>query len=242
MALAIVSCVAWVTSSPAAAVAVLLICCLASAAFVADAARASSARRAAHATVAKARAQAAAVAAASAVEAAPAAFEGRWVKDAAASDSMTPALDAVNLHGLVRRAVHLMRGVDLRVLSPPGSFQFSVFSALPWFKVTERYILGGPPLRHRRRDLRRGGATGSASLAPPAKPGALPRLVIDLAWGPPYAGSERDTYELTGPDSLAVTSEMEVGSVLISYVARYKRKGGGGGGGGSGGGGGGGGG
>lgn len=225
----IVASVACATSSPAASAFAFVICCAASAAFVADAARASSARAAAHRTVAKARAQAAAVLAhasgsSASIASAPAGFEGKWVKDAAASDSMTPALDAVQLHGLVRRAVHLMRGVELRTASPPGTFQFAVFSALPWFRVTERYVLGGPPVRHRRRDLRRGGATGSASLAPPAVKGGTPRVVVDVAWGPPFAGSERDTYELTGPDALSVTSEMEVEGRPISYVARYRRK------------------
>ena len=133
------------------------------------------------------------------------------------------------LRGLVRRAVHLMKGLELRTASPPGVFQFGVFSALPWFKITERHVLGGPPLRHRRRDLRRGGATGSASLLPPAEPGGLPRVAVDLAWAHPHAGGGRDTYELTGPGTLTVRSEMEVVGpdgcpTRVVYVTRYKKK------------------
>lgn len=232
---AVVAAVAWGTGSAVAALAALLFCLLASAAFLARTARQAKARRAAHATVAKARAQAAAAlvaaTAAPSILAAPPAFDGRWLKDAANSDTMAAALDAVQLHGLVRRAVHLMRGLELRATSPPGVFQFAVFSALPWFRVTERYVLGGPPLRHRRRDLRRGGSTGSAVLLPPRVPGAEPRVAVDLAWADPHAGTGRDVYELTGPGAMTVWSEMEVVSPVpggeptrVVYVTRYKRK------------------
>ena len=230
LAVATVAGVAWATGSPLYAAVAFFLCLLASATFLASASRQASARRAAHATVAKARAQAArACVAEPSITAAPAAFEGRWLKDNANSDSMTGALDAVNLHGLVRRAVHLIKGLELKTTSPPGVFQFGVFSVLPWFKITERHVLGGPPLRHRRRDLRRGGSTGSASLLPPRALGGQPRIAVDLAWAHPHPGGGRDTYELTGPANLTVFSEMEVVGpggcpTRVEYTTRYLKK------------------
>ena len=54
-------------------------------------------------------------------------------QDGARSDSMDLVCDVMHLHGLFRKAVRLLRGMDVRVDS--NTFQFAMFSVIPIFKV-----------------------------------------------------------------------------------------------------------
>lgn len=58
------------------------------------------------------------------------------MQDKDRSDSMDPACDAAKMHGLLRRAVALMKGLEIK-LTPEG-FAFSVISVIPILKISER--------------------------------------------------------------------------------------------------------
>jgi hypothetical protein len=59
-----------------------------------------------------------------------------FLQDRKRSDSMDPACDAAQLHGLLRRAIGLMRGLDICLTDE--SFKFSVISVIPVLKITEQ--------------------------------------------------------------------------------------------------------
>lgn len=61
------------------------------------------------------------------------------VQDKDRSDSMDPACDAAKMHGLLRRAVALMKGLEI-TLTPRG-FTFAVISVIPVLKISERCAL-----------------------------------------------------------------------------------------------------
>lgn len=54
-------------------------------------------------------------------------------QDNAASDSLEPAIQLIHLNRVMRQAVRLIRGVQLGI--EQEQLRFSVFSAIPWFKV-----------------------------------------------------------------------------------------------------------
>ena len=66
-------------------------------------------------------------------------FSGTWNKDLAASDSLDDALRLMQLGGIMRQAVKLVRGVSIEQSSE--EFVFRVFSVLTWFKVDVRWEL-----------------------------------------------------------------------------------------------------
>ena len=52
------------------------------------------------------------------------------------SDSMDPACEAAQLNGLLRRAIRLMKGLEIKLDNT--DFQFSVLSVIPVLKITEK--------------------------------------------------------------------------------------------------------
>lgn len=54
-------------------------------------------------------------------------------QDKAASDSMDPAMDLMGLNGLIRKAINLVRGVEIAITD--DMFEMAVISIIPWFKV-----------------------------------------------------------------------------------------------------------
>jgi hypothetical protein len=56
------------------------------------------------------------------------------LQDGAASDSLEPAIRLIHLNRVMRQAVRLIRGVQLGI--EQDQLRFSVFSAIPWFKVS----------------------------------------------------------------------------------------------------------
>ena len=56
-----------------------------------------------------------------------------WLQDKSASDSMDPAMDLMQLNGLIRKAIHLVTGAQIRVTEE--EFEFAVTSVIPGFKV-----------------------------------------------------------------------------------------------------------
>ena len=54
-------------------------------------------------------------------------------KDKDASDSMDPAMDLMGLNGLIRKAINLVRGVEISITD--DTFKMAITSVIPWFKV-----------------------------------------------------------------------------------------------------------
>ena len=128
---------------------------------------------------------------------------------------MEPALDAMQVTGITRRAIALVKGVTLRV--DAASFELAVFSALPLLKVKERYPLSGDAVEHRRRDLRRGTAAGRTTVRPDG------RVQTVLLWRDPCAGACVDVYSVRG-DVLSVVTTIKVGGRSVRYRTVYDRK------------------
>jgi hypothetical protein len=84
--------------------------------------------------------------------------------------------------------------------------------------VKEHYPLTGEPRRHRRRDLRRGGAQGSTTF------NADGTFRIDLLWGEPHSGSGHDTFVLQDVNMLNVNSVICVGGRTQAYKSVYRRR------------------
>ncbi len=85
-------------------------------------------------------------------------------------------------------------------------------------QVREQYPLSGEQRRHRRRDLRRGSAQGSAGFR---RDGALR---VDLTWDPPHGGSGHDVFVLQDVTTLRVESVITVDGRTVSYNIIYRRR------------------
>jgi hypothetical protein len=148
---------------------------------------------------------------------------------------MVPVMDTMQLGGLVRMAVKLVRGCEIKLLCPPspsssggqeegqgshGEFQLDVFSAIKWFKVREKYPLDGKIGRFKRRDLRGGRHEGRVEVL---EDGALR---LHLKWDEPHGGMGTDTFRLISQDEMHVTSELRKSGIetKISYNTVYRRK------------------
>ncbi len=46
---------------------------------------------------------------------------------------MEPAMDLMRLNGLIRRAINLVKGVDVTITE--DTFEMAITSIIPWFKV-----------------------------------------------------------------------------------------------------------
>jgi len=97
-------------------------------------------------------------------------------------------------------------------------FEMVVFSVVGWFKVRERYSLGGDAASWNRRDLRRGKHLGRACVVP----GGGVRL--ELEWGAPHGGRGHDEFRLESASELHVTSHLEVNGRKHTYTTVYRRK------------------
>ncbi|KAK9839726.1 hypothetical protein WJX84_009027 [Apatococcus fuscideae] len=139
---------------------------------------------------------------------------GCWIKDKAASSSMDAALDIAEINGLVRKAIHLLKGCEISLEN--GHFTFAVTSIVPWFKITERYPLTGEPRQWRRRDLRRGKHTGYAEQIGNT-------MCLHLDWGAPHGGHGRDRLSCPTKDELVVESDIVVGTQTAAYRTIYRR-------------------
>lgn len=195
-------------------------------------ARQWAARRRTHETVARARAAlAAAAAGGERASRASSRFDGTWLRDPAASDSMERALDVMAIRGIVRKAIALVKGLHLKVdvaggggsssnpSSSAGLFTLQVFSVIPILKITERYPLTGAPVEHRRRDLRPGRAAGATELVDGGS-----RLRTTLVWKEPRAGAGTDTYEVSEDGkTLTVSSWLRVDGETASYRVVYRK-------------------
>lgn len=142
-------------------------------------------------------------------------FEGTWIKDPVLSESMEDALQLLQLNGLVRTAIRLIRGVRLRVTEE--EFEFVVFSVIPWFKVVERYPWTGATSLHKRRDLRRGKHRGRVRLHDG-------HVLLLLEWEDPFGGVNEDDFYLVKDNELHVSTTITIGDHTVKYIQVYTRK------------------
>jgi hypothetical protein len=77
-----------------------------------------------------------------------------FMQDHQLSDPMEGACNIMQLNGLMRTAVKMVKGVKLTLNEE--EFDVAVFSVISWFKIVERYHLSGTVSTLRRRDMRRG--------------------------------------------------------------------------------------
>lgn len=131
------------------------------------------------------------------------AVNGVWIKDKEASDSMDAVCDLMQLNGLLRMAIGLIRGVEIEA-ARGSHFKLSVISGVLWFKIRESYPLDGTEVRHRRRDFRGGGSFG---LARPAVDGGIE---IKHRFGPVFEGTMQERFYCPQPDMLMVDTIVDV--------------------------------
>lgn len=145
----------------------------------------------------------------------PEQISGFWLKDKKRSDSMMPACDIMNLHGVMRHAVSILKGT--RILLTGETFHVAAVSLIPVIKVAERYALSGEEGQFRRRDQRRGGSWGCVQLSPDG-------VVFNARWEDPLAGNTRETFRLVNPRELHIVTEMWVGSRSCTYTQVYTKQ------------------
>ena len=149
---------------------------------------------------------------------------GRWAKDYGRSDTLDAACDLWRINFVVRNAMNLVRGLELRVERGGGGEEAEeeqlivlLPSVVKWFKIREHYSLdGSSETRNRRRDLRRGGARSSVR----ACPGGAVR--ITNAWDGSLTGSLVDELSLRG-EELVVTSTLTICGQKVVFNTTYTR-------------------
>jgi len=142
-------------------------------------------------------------------------LSGAWRKDNAASDPMDAAFDLIQLNWLLRQAVTLVHGLQLRFTA--DAFHLVVVSKIAWFKVAERYSLDGTPQQNQRRDLRGGGTRSSCTLRPWG-------IELLLVWEEPLAGREIMKFRLSeDSQTMEVSSSVRLrsgGSTKYTHIYR----------------------
>lgn len=139
---------------------------------------------------------------------------GTWMKDHSASDSMDQIMDVMRINGLLRTAVRLLRGLEIKL--DDSDFSFAVFSVVKWFKIAESYKLDGSVCRNRRRDLR-GRQRGVARLTQHGT------LVISYEWDSPIAGRGEDEFVVSDGRLHVITTNW-VGGQEVKYTQVYVRR------------------
>lgn len=170
------------------------------------------------------------------------ALNGLWMKDKGLSDDMTPVCDLMQLSGMLRMAIGLIRGVEITAVPPlreeakdqsmgattkergileneDGLYAFAVLSGILWFKIREKYALDGvTEARHKRRDFRRGGAIGTASVS---KKGGVE---IRTRFGPPLEGTMRERIFSPEEGVLHIDTTVTLnGKGSVSYRQVYRK-------------------
>ena len=123
-------------------------------------------------------------------------LEGTFVRNNRKSDALDEICDLLRMNWLVRKAVLLVRGIE--ITTSPDEIKFDIFSVIPWFRVTETYPLNGDPRQHKRRDLRGGVNEGSVRLWRRVGGDGSGDLCVELRnrWNDPHAGEESAVYSL----------------------------------------------
>ena len=143
---------------------------------------------------------------------------GIFLRDSAMSDipSYERALALLELGKLQRlTAVQLIEGVELEQRGNLVTLRF--LTVVPFFKVSEKYRLGGTLLLPRR-DLRSGDQTATASIEDDGT------LHLQSRWGEPNAGSVDERLKLLdGGDVLEYVSTLKVAKGTETTKQVYRR-------------------
>jgi len=145
-------------------------------------------------------------------------LQGYWSKDKVASDSMDQACNAMKLGGIIRAAIGLIKGIEIKGFEE-GVFQLDVLSGILWFRVKEVYPLDDTVVKHRRRDMRKGGALGRARVLFSDGGGSIwLRNEFD-------GGSLEEKFHLSGVNELHVDAVLRIGDGSpVKYKQVYRRE------------------
>ena len=138
---------------------------------------------------------------------------GRWRKDKAASDSMDAACDAVALPWVLRKAVGVVKVLELE--DTPVHFQTRL-KAGGILDIVETYPWDGSEVKHGRRDKRRGGHRGCVERVEGGEGAA-----IRVAWDDPYGGTCVDAFTVS-PDGRTLTQATRMVMARSGAVVEYK--------------------
>ena len=143
-------------------------------------------------------------------------FDGFWQKDDASSDSLGPPMDLLHMPFLLRQAVRVIVGLDIKLTD--DTFHFNVCSLIGWFKIREAYPTSGAVARLQRRDLR-GSARGRCAVTPEG-------VHLSNAWDEPYVGCETSllTVSADGQTLTARSSILLADGKSCSYTTVYRKK------------------
>jgi hypothetical protein len=145
-------------------------------------------------------------------------FNGVWLKDDKASDSLAKPMDLIHMPFLLRKAVFLIVGLELNLSR--DAFLFTVTSRIRWFKIHELYSTDSlQPRRLQRRDLR-GSAYGRCAVTDRG-------VELSVQWDEPHAGRERSTLSVS-EDGSVLTAQSRIELVKtgesVSYKTVYRRQ------------------
>eukprot|EP01024_Parvocaulis_polyphysoides_P019954 TRINITY_DN1913_c1_g3_i1.p1 TRINITY_DN1913_c1_g3~~TRINITY_DN1913_c1_g3_i1.p1 ORF type:complete len:323 (-),score=42.35 TRINITY_DN1913_c1_g3_i1:229-1197(-) len=142
-------------------------------------------------------------------------FSGTWIKDVERSDCMEEVMDLMKIGGLLRSAIKLIRGMQIEYTEE--HWKASVFSFIPWFKISEKYPTNGETRRFGRRDLRAGKHTGYVEEKPS-------KVVLQLVWNEPYGGTQTEIFSMPVENELHHETNMQVGGKTVSFTTIYKKQ------------------
>ena len=113
------------------------------------------------------------------------------------------ALDLMGLGGIQKATALGLEGMEVKLDEDAGVFETFFLTPVPFFKVRERFMLGGVETKQSRRDLRSGEQVGKAWLQ-----GG--RILAEIAWGPKHAGTGREEFWVDESGLLHVKSSVTV--------------------------------
>ncbi|CAG9466531.1 unnamed protein product [Pedinophyceae sp. YPF-701] len=143
-------------------------------------------------------------------------FTGVWIKDNAASDNMDECFRVAQLNFIMRKAVVLLKGMEIR--HTRDVFFVDVLSVFPWYKIKESFPFDGAVRLHARRDMRRGKTRGRVAVNGTT-------VAITMEWDDPLAGTMRDAFSIGPQGELRLDSTLVVGSKVARFRQVYRRKG-----------------
>ena len=131
---------------------------------------------------------------------------------------MDQACNAMKIGGIIRAAIGLIKGIEIKGFEE-GEFQLDVLSGILWFRVKEVYPLDDTVVKHRRRDMRRGGALGRARVLSSDGGGSIwLRNEFD-------GGSLEEKFHLSGVNELHVDAVLRIGDGNpVKYKQVYRRQ------------------
>lgn len=143
-------------------------------------------------------------------------ISGTWLKDAASSDSFDPIMEVMKLNGLLRGAIRLIRGVEIKL--DEEEFTFAAFSVVKWFKISESYKMDGSVCLARRRDFR-GRWRGVVCF------NERGNLSLSYEWDAPMPGRGEDEFILKEDGRLLHVTTNWVQGQMVTYTSVYVRPG-----------------